>query len=162
MKEKKTEKNKDAKTEGLAIAYTTILIVAAFAVLIISSFILPSVRFIGMGENESRPEFVEMGGMNPELVNLNGYVTVRLILSVLNTVLVAYLLFVYVRSYLILRSNFTLGIVAFLFSFFLYALSSIPLVHGLFGPFGIGGVFSFVPMLFSAIGLLIFAKLSNE
>jgi hypothetical protein len=162
MKEKKAGKNESTKTEGLAVAYTTALIVVAVAVLIISSFILPSVQMMGMRENETHPEFVGMGGMNPQLVNLNGYLTIRLLLSILNAVLVAYLLFVYVRSYLVLKSNFTLGIVAFLFSFFLYALSSIPLVHGLFSPFGIGGVFSFVPMLFSAIGLLIFAKLSNE
>jgi hypothetical protein len=158
----KTQVKEGAKTEGLAIAYTAILIVAAFAVLIISSFILPNVQVMGMRENETHPEFGGMGRMNPEFINLNGYLTVRLILSAFNTALVAYLLFVYVRSYLILKSNFTLGIVAFLFSFLLYALSSIPLVHGLFGPLGIGGVFSFVPMLFSAIGLLIFAKLSNE
>lgn len=162
MKEKKAEKNEGAKSEGSAIAYTTILIVVAVVVLIISSLILPSVQFIGIRENETRPEFAGMGGMNPELVNLNGYLTVRLALSVFNTILVAYLLFVYVKSYLILKSNFTLGIIAFLFSFFLYALSSIPLVHGLFGPLGVGGVFSFVPMFFSAIGLLIFVKLSSE
>jgi hypothetical protein len=37
-----------------------------------------------------------------------------------------------------------------------------PVLAMQFGPFGIARVFSFVPMLFSAIGLIIFAKLSNE
>ncbi len=164
MKEKKTVvKNEGTKTESLALVYTLILIILAFAVIIISSFLLPNVQIVGMRESEGR---MMLGGMgvagNPGFADLNSYFTVRLVLSMFNLLLASYLLFVYIRNYLIIRSNFTLGIVAFLFSFLLYALSSIPLVHGFFGPFGIAGVFSFVPMLFSAIGLIIFAKLGNE
>jgi hypothetical protein len=140
--------------------YTVVLILAAFAVIIVSSFVLPSVRMLGIREMEGRSI---MGGEplnNP--ADLNSYLTLRLALSTLNILLVVYLLFVYVRNYLAVKSNFALGLIAFLFSFLLYALSSLPLVHTLFGPFGIGGVFSFVPMLFSAIGLVIFAKLGSE
>jgi len=164
MKEKKVqEKNKGAKTESRAALYTMILIIAAFAVIIVSSFLLPSVQFVGMREAEGRPDINHPDfANNPASIDLNSYLTLRLVLSVFNTLIAVYLLFVYVRSYLVLKSSFTLGLIAFLFSFLLYALSSIPVVHTLFGPFGIGGVFSFVPMLFSAIGLIIFAKLSNE
>ncbi|MCX6776076.1 MAG: hypothetical protein NT130_04490 [Candidatus Micrarchaeota archaeon] len=164
MKEKTQEKNKGAGDDSRAALYTTVLIIAAFAVMIISSFLLPSVQFVGMREAEGRPNMGPGGavGGGQTSIDLNSYSTLRFILSILNTLLVIYLLFVYVRNYLVLKSNFTLGLIAFLFSFLLYALSSIPLVHTLFGPFGIGGVFSFIPMLFSAIGLVIFAKLSNE
>jgi hypothetical protein len=162
MKEKKL-KNNDTKTDGLATLYTTALIVLAFAVIIISSFLLPGIQAVGMRESEGR---INLGSENvtnrPVFADLNSYFTLRLVLSIFNTLLVVYLLFLYVRNYLILRSGFSLGIVAFLFSFLLYALSEIPLVHGIFGPFGIAGVFSFVPMLFSAIGLIIFAKLGSE
>ncbi|MCX6777102.1 MAG: hypothetical protein NTY73_04015 [Candidatus Micrarchaeota archaeon] len=163
MKEKKQEKNKGAGDNGRAALYTTALIIAAFAVMIISSFLLPSVQFVGMKEAEGRPNMGPgaMGGSQTS-IDLNSYFTLRFALSILNTLLVVYLLFMYVRNYLVLKSNFTLGLIAFLFSFLLYALSSIPFVHTLFGPFGIGGVFSFIPMLFSAIGLVIFVKLSNE
>lgn len=163
MKEREKQGSKNARTDNLSVVYTTILIIAAFAVIIISSFLLPEVQVVGMRESEGRSNW---GGAevanNPGFADLNSYLTLRLVLSIFNMLLVVYLLFVYVRNYLILKSNFTLGIIAFLFSFLLYALSSMPLVHGLFGPFGIAGVFSFVPMLFSAIGLIIFAKLSNE
>jgi hypothetical protein len=164
MKEKRTqEKNKGAKTYSLAAIYTIALIIAAFAVIIVSSLLLPSVQVVGIRESEGRPSFGGGGVMNnPRFADLNSYATLRLILSIINALLVIYLLFVYVRNYLVLKSNFTLGIIAFLFSFLLYALSSIPIVHELFGPFGIATVFSFVPMLFSAIGLIIFAKFSNE
>jgi magnesium-transporting ATPase (P-type) len=161
MKEKRTqEKNKGAKTNSLATIYTVALIIVAFAVILISSLLLPTMRIVGV-QPEGTPPFMEEARRSSS-TDLNSYFTLRIVLSVLNTILVVYLLFVYVRNYLVLKSSFTLGIVAFLFSFLLYALSSIPLVHMLFGPFRISEVFSFVPMLFSAIGLIIFAKLSNE
>jgi len=163
MKEKKKVENKGARTDSLAALYSAVLIIAAFAVIIVSSFLLPSVQVVGMRESEGRPNFGGAEAVNhPEFADLNSYFTLRLVLSVFNTLLAAYLLFIYVRNYLVVKSSFGLGIVAFLFSFLLYALSSIPIVHILFGPFGISGVFSFVPMLFSAVGLIIFAKLSNE
>ena len=55
-----------------------------------------------------------------------------------------------------------MGLVAFLFSFLMYAVANVPLLHLLLGSYGMAAMISFVPMLFSAIGLLIFAKLSNE
>lgn len=164
MKEKKTQvKNECKGAEVLALVYTLILIFAAFAVIIIFSFLLPGVQMVGMRASEGRMNFSGAGGPgNSAFADLNSYFSVRLVLSLFNLMLAAYLLFVYIRNYLTVKSNFTLGIIAFLFSFLLYALSSIPLVHGLFGPFGISAVFSFVPMLFSAIGLVIFAKLGSE
>jgi len=161
MKEKRVKN--DTRIDSLATLYTTALIILAFMVIIISSFLLPEVQVVGMRESEGRMDSGRAGMRdNPAFADLNSYFTLRLVLSIFNMLLVVYLLFVYVRNYLLLKSNFTLGIIAFLFSFLLYALSSIPVVHGFFSPFGIGGVFSFVPMLFSAVGLIIFAKLSNE
>jgi len=155
---------KKGETDGRAAVYTAALIIAAFIVIIVSSFLLPSVQFVGIREAEGRPNLGPFGAVadSQTFIDLNSYFTLRLALSITNMLLVVYLLFVYVRNYLILKSSFTLGIVAFLFSFLMYALSSIPLVHMLFGPFRTAEIFSFVPMLFSAIGLIIFAKLSNE
>ncbi|MEM3399721.1 MAG: hypothetical protein QXP42_02730, partial [Candidatus Micrarchaeia archaeon] len=86
----------------------------------------------------------------------------RLLLATLNVILVICLLYIYVRDYIRLRSNFTLGLIAFLFSFLLYAISTIPLIHIILGPYVGPSIFSFIPLLFSAIGLIIFAKVSNE
>jgi len=164
MKEKKMQAGKKGAIDGRAAVYTTVLIIAAFLVIILSSFLLPGVQFVGIREAEGRQNIEPSGAFadSQTFADLNSYFTLRLALSIINTLLVVYLLFVYVRNYLILKSSFTLGIVAFLFSFLMYALSSIPLVHMLFGPFRTAEIFSFVPMLFSAIGLIIFAKLSNE
>ena len=102
--------------------------------------------------------------MPPEgdIDSLQNNISITLALSTVNVLLAIYLLYAYVKNYLGIKSSFTLGIVAFLFSFLLYALSSFPLIHMLLGPYGIASRLSFVPMLFSAIGLLIFAKLGSE
>ncbi len=147
----------------LALLYTVALIVMAFALISISSYFLPQVGFINSlrnGETALPPRppmdnFADSGGMG-------SYFDLRLVLSAVNLLLVIYLLYVYTKDYLRYKTSFALGILAFLFSFLLYALSSFPLVHAMFGFRAIGGVFSFIPLLFSAIGLVIFVKLSNE
>ena len=151
---KRTEKRSGAtKKDALAALYTFALILAAVALLALSSMLLPTLS----------PFVREAGRMEPGAVAeaLEQNLLLRLGLSALNVALAAYLLFIYVRDYLRLRASFTLGIIAFLFSFLLCALSSFPLVRML-GPYGAASSISFVPMLFSAIGLLIFAKLGSE
>ncbi|VVB58423.1 Uncharacterised protein [Candidatus Anstonella stagnisolia] len=147
--------NANVSTGALAAIYTLALIVAALALLAISSLLLLP-GMMGMGDPR--------GGFenNAFISALEGNLLLRLALSGLNVLLSIYLLFTYVKDYLRLRASFTLGIIAFLFSFLLYALSSFPLVRVTMGPYGIASSLSFVPMLFSAIGLLIFAKLSNQ
>jgi hypothetical protein len=97
-----------------------------------------------------------------DIAFLEENLALRFGLSALNIVLAVYLLFIYVKDYLSLRTSFTLGIIAMLFSFLLYALTSSPLMRAVIGPWGIASTLSFVPMLFSAIGLVIFTKLGNE
>lgn len=149
-------KNNVQKSEGSAFQaamYTTALFFAAIAIFFISSVIIPSFTVLREGPGFGR--FIE----REELEN---YFTLRLVLSMLNVALIIYLLFIYVKDYLRLRASFTLGIVAFLFSFLLYALSSMPMFHLVLGRFDFGGLFSFIPLLFSALGLIIFAKLGSE
>ena len=160
--EKSSASNGGAKA-NLALLYTFTLILVAFALILLSSYFLPQVGFIqSMRNGETilppRPpmdNFADSGGMG-------SYFDLRLVLSAINLLLVIYLLFVYTKDYLRYRTNFALGLVAFLFSFLLYAFSSFPLVPAIFGFRAIEGVFSFIPLLFSAICLAIFVKLSNE
>jgi len=141
-------KNKMKKFPGNALvplACTFALIAAALFLTILSSSALPRGRM--MMQDDS-------------------YYSARLLLSGLNIALCAYLLFVYVRDYLELRSSFTIGLIGFLFAFLLYGLSSFPLLHSYLGyPMqGMGGLgaFALVPMLFSTVALLIFLKISLE
>ena len=150
-----------SKSTSRALLYTLGLIASAIAILLLSSFILPRLQFIENMREGSFPPFPHLP--EPTLgMELGSFLLLRLLLSGINIVLLIYLVYIYVQDYLQLRTSFSLGIVAFLFSFLLYALASFPPLHYLLGPRGIPDVFAFIPMIFSAIGLLIFAKLSNE
>ena len=147
---------------GRALLCTAGLIVLALVIIYLSSVILPQIKFI---EDMKNAELVTTPRGDFMMVNSNvgGYFALRFLLSSLNLVLVVWLLYVYVKDYLRFRTSFALGITAFLFSFLLYALSSLPFARLLPGSGGpLGEIFQFVPLLFSAIGLVIFAKLSNE
>ncbi len=158
-KAEKAKGKNNAGPTGKAILYTLGLIALAFAVILISSFFIPDVMRVRVRpppmEAEPTPEGILVGLMD------TGF-ALKIALSMLNVLLILYLIYIHTKDYLALRSNFTLGLVAFLFSFLLYALSSLPIVQIFFWRFGRAEIFSFVPMLFSAIGLIIFAKLSNE
>jgi len=153
---------KNANGSGMrAILYTAGLLVAALAIMVASSLLIPSfgpgMRGGNGGDRFGAPPPPEEIGNAIE----NSF-TMRFVLSTFNVLIVIYLLYIHIKDYLRLKSTFTLGLIAFLFSFLMYAIASMPLLHPLLGSYGRAAMISFVPMMFSAIGLLIFAKLSNE
>jgi hypothetical protein len=162
-KKAKNEKKIIRQNHGFPAAlYTIGLIALAIGIMVFSSLLLP--RFdpvLRDGEQRFMPH-QQPGPQEGIADEIGEYFIIRLALSFVNLAVIVYLLFMHVRDYIRLRSKFTLGLVAFLFSFLLYALSTVPVVHMLLGPYGIASRLSYVPMLFSALGLLIFAKLSNE
>jgi len=126
-------------------AYTVALLAVAVLLTALSSYALPHGRMMMQDDN---------------------YYTARILLSGFNILLCTYLMFAYVRDYLALRSEFMLGVIAFLFAFLLYGFSSFPLLQYYLGyPMqGMGGMgaFAFVPMAFTAIALVIFLKISQR
>jgi hypothetical protein len=153
-----------ANGAALAALWTIALILAAIAIIAVSSLLLPGIgHAIRPGpERFDAPPGGMMAQSEEDISFLEENMALRFGLSALNIILAIYLLFIYVKDYLSLRTSFTLGIIAVLFSFLLYALTSSPLMRMVIGPLGIASTLSFVPMLFSALGLLIFAKLGNE
>lgn len=160
QKQKKT-KSGSANFGSKALLYTAGLIALALAILLFSSYFLPRVQFIESMREGAIAPFPRP--INPALgAELGSFFALRIVLSGINILLLVYLLHVYVKDYVQLRTSFALGLVAFLFSFLIYALASFPPIHFLSGIRGASAVFSFIPLLFSALGLVIFAKLSNE
>ena len=156
----KNGKKPVSRSAELAIIYTAGLVVAALAIIAASSFLIPSfgpgMRGGMMGSGYGAPPPEEVGRA------LDSFTDMRSVLAVFNIIIVIYLLYIHIKDYLRLKSTFTLGLVAFLASFLMYAISTLPEMHLLLGSYGRAAMISFVPMMFSAIGLLIFAKLSNE
>ena len=160
-KRKIKSENKNAGGNGAqAILYTAALLVAALAIIAASSLLIPSFGPGARGGMMGGGSF----GVPPEEIGiaLESSFTLRYVLSFFNVIIVIYLLYIHIKDYLRLRSAFTLGLIAFLASFLMYAIATVPTMHLLLGAYGRAAMISFVPMLFSAIGLLIFAKLSSE
>jgi len=141
----KTNLKKNGSPMFMPAIYTLALIAAAVFLTAFSASIIPHGRGVLQDEN---------------------CYTARLLLSGFNIILCAYLIMAYVRDYLALRSGFMLGVIAFLFAFLLYGLSSFPpftayLGYSMQGTGGMGA-FSLVPTIFTAIALLIFIKISQD
>ena len=89
--------------------------------------------------------------------------TVKTIVSMVNIVLILTLLGLYYRIYLEMKSRFTLGLVLLILVLLLYAITSNPLIHILFGYYPLGlGPFTVMPDIFAAIALFVLLYLTLE
>ncbi len=86
---------------------------------------------------------------------------IKTVLSSINATLLVFLLVTYVDIYKKLKSEFTLGLILFSLILLLYALSSNPLLHWLFGyqAFGLGP-FAMLPDLFTTLALAVLLYLT--
>jgi hypothetical protein len=73
-----------------------------------------------------------------------------------------YLLFIYFRDYLQLKSRFTLGLLIAVFSFMLFAITANPLLHLFFGVYGNRGIFMLIPYVFATISLALLVWVSSK
>jgi hypothetical protein len=148
MKANHAQKKKTENYAASALLYTLSLALLGLVIIVGSAVLIPFGPF-------GRERFPD-----------EGFFMARIALAAINIILASYLLFIHIQDYLVLRSSFTIGIIAFLFVFLLYALSSFPPVHILLGlpplpPIQGLGLFAIVPMFLTAIAMLIFLKVSE-
>lgn len=86
----------------------------------------------------------------------------QIVLSLLMLMLSFYLLFIYLKDYLQLKSRFTLGLLVALFSFMLFAIAANPMLHMFLGVYGGRGLFPLIPYLFATISLAILVWVSSK
>jgi hypothetical protein len=80
--------------------------------------------------------------------------------STLMLLLSVFLIFIYLKDYLELKSSFTLGLLLMLVSLMLFAITSNPMLHQFFGVFGMFGIITIIPYVFATISLMILLKIS--
>jgi hypothetical protein len=97
----------------------------------------------------------------PSPGELRMYFMVRGIISTVNAGLVIFLLLTYVQIYLKTRAKFTMGLIIFTIALLLYAVTSNPLLHIMFGPYSLG-FFQALPELFTTIAVVIMLYLSMK
>jgi len=143
MKKKKINKNsKDGYSLKAGIG-TTVIVVGLIIIFLLINSIIPFNRY-DMRElmRNSFPLYI--------------------FLSSSLTVVSIYLMYIYLKDYLELRSRFTLGILFAIISFFLFAITSNPLLHAVLGIRENMGIFSFIPMIFAIISLAVLAWISSK
>jgi hypothetical protein len=90
-------------------------------------------------------------------------VVAKVVISMVNLVIIFPLLNMYIKLYRESRSEFTLGLIFIILVFLLYALTSNPLLHIIFGFYASGlGVFAIIPDIFSTFALLTLLYISLD
>lgn len=90
------------------------------------------------------------------------YLRTKSIITTINMAFAVILIAGYIKLYSEVKSKFTLGLLLAMFSLFIYAATSNPLVHALSG-FCLSGLgpFAMIPDLFAAVALGILVYLSD-
>lgn len=149
--EKKQEKQ--GKKQGKnnysfkAAGFTLLAVVLCIGVFFVADMLTP---FRGL---ESREEFRAV--MESQFLIMNSISSIMFLISI-------YLVFIYMKDYLVLRSRFTLGILLAVISFMLFAISSNPLLHMVFRLPDKSGLFTLIPMIFATISLGMLAWVSSK
>ena len=86
----------------------------------------------------------------------------QIVLSLMMLVMSFYLLFIYLKDYLQLKSKFTMGLIVAVFSFMLFAFAANPLLHMFLGVYGGQGLFPLIPYLFATLSLAILVWVSSK
>ena len=139
MVKKETKKSNEAL---IAAAGTIAIVFGSLLALLVVDLLFPF----------RREEFPDMAAV----------FTIGSTLSIAMFLLSTYLTFVYLKDYLELKSKFTLGLLLMMVAFMLFSLTSMPLMHNLFGVFGRPSLFSIVPYLLATVSLAILAWLSSK
>lgn len=146
-KEKEAKKEVKNNYSFKAAGFTLLVVILCIGIFFVADLLTP---FRGL---ESREEFRAL--QESQFLLTNSISTVMFLISF-------YLVFIYMRDYIELRSRFTLGILLAVISFMLFAISSNPLLHVMFGIFGKQGLFALIPMAFATISLGILAWVSSK
>ena len=96
-----------------------------------------------------------------EEIDHKAYMVVKSTVTMINMTISIILIFIYVKIYREIKSDFTLGLLIVMFAFLVYAITSNPLFYSIFGYWGFGmGPFQMIPDIFGTIALSVLLYLS--
>ena len=148
MGKKAKEKGKEGNKLALkAAAGTVLLVLLAVAIYIVADMAV-SFRHI-----DSRAE--ARGIMEQQFL-------LMVIISLVMFLLSIYLMYIYLKDYLALKSGFTLGLLLLMFSFMMFSIGMNPWLQLLLGVYGRVGLFSFIPFGLATLSLVILAWISSK
>jgi hypothetical protein len=97
----------------------------------------------------------------PSLGDIELFYTAKTVVSTINATLLIFLLITYIDIYMTTKSEFTIGLIIFSMVLLLYALTTNPLVHRIFGFYAVGlGPFAMLPDVFTCVALAVLLYLT--
>jgi len=137
------------KGKNSALLQTAGVLFATFIFIFVLSFLL---------------DLILPGRMNPRMfLFFEQFIMFKAILSLINTVLLAYLIYNYVSLYNEVKSQFSLGLIVMSLALFSFSISDSPLFQLLFGLRGSGmGAFTIIPSIFTLVAVIILIYLSRK
>ena len=147
-KEKEKEGKKPKNNYGFkAAGFTLLIVVLCIGIFFVADALVPVKGWENRHELKALQE---------------SYLYIMSSISSIMFIISAYLVFIYLKDYLELRSRFALGILLAVVSFMLFAISSNPLLHMVFRLPDKSGLFTLIPMIFATISLGILAWVSSK
>lgn len=111
--------------------------------------------FLGstLTERQKRPDF-DFDDLRRARESVGIFLTIKSAVTTINITITLLLIGLYINIYKKIKSDFTLGLIIVMFSMLVYAVTSNPLFHALFGYglFGLGP-FTMIPDLFATVAL---------
>ncbi|MEW6722834.1 MAG: hypothetical protein AB1324_06230 [Candidatus Micrarchaeota archaeon] len=145
-----------------AAAGTVLLVLLAVGMFLVADALAPFRKMPPPPpENESAPQFFVIVRGDTDNV-MPSFFLVHTFLSISMLGFSLYLLFIYLKDYLQLKSRFTLGILVAIFSFMLFAITANPLLMVFLGVYGGRGVFSLIPYVFATLALAMLVWVSSK
>jgi hypothetical protein len=146
--------NKESKLVLIIVAM--IALAGAGGYVLSDSLVLPPEHFVPIDFNPEQPP---PNSFDPP--DRDRFINVKSALTMINLMLSAALIALYVKIYRETKAQFTLGLIIVMLALFLYALMSNPLLPMLFGYriFGVGA-FSMLPDLFTTVALSVLIYLT--
>jgi hypothetical protein len=134
---------------------TTVIIVI---VIILIAGIVGALLGNALSERQRKPDPIRDDFNNEDLrrarEDISTFLIIKSMVTTINITISLLLIGLYVNIYRDIKSDFTMGLIIVMFSMLVYAITSNPLFHALFGYglFGLGP-FTMIPDLFATVAL---------
>ena len=151
--------NKNLKPVLYVAGITAVLLMAVIFFTVLLIFLLPEPR-----SSEAITGGISSGNVTGGILGFRElFQLINFLLTSVNILLLAYLLYNYVSVYLQVKSNFSLGLIVLASALLAHSISANPVIAMLFGFRGTGlGPFTIIPSFFTLIAAIVLVHLSKQ
>jgi hypothetical protein len=136
---------------------TSVIIIVG---LILTAGIVGAILGSSISESQRKPE-IDREELRKARESVGLFITIKTAVTLINITISTILILLYINIYRKIKSDFTLGLIIVMFTMLIYAITSNPLLHSVFGYGGFGlGPFTMISDLFATAALVTLLYLS--